>query len=53
MKNICKKCHDEIGGKSYYIVKLDCINDGEQVTKCDSVILCSDCYHQLDDWLKK
>ena len=48
----CLKCDEKIGGKSYYVVKLDCIYDGEHLSKCESLLLCSSCYHKLEQWLK-
>jgi hypothetical protein len=48
---ICKKCGENIGGKAYYIIQLDCINDGKTLSSCDRVLICSDCYHTLTSWL--
>ncbi len=50
-KKKCKKCSENIGGRAYYVVKLDCINDGQNLTSCESVVLCSNCYHNLYQWL--
>jgi hypothetical protein len=51
--NICKKCNAKIGGKSYYILESDCLYDGENVSNCETIILCSDCYHKFDIWLNE
>jgi hypothetical protein len=50
--NQCRKCQENIGGKAYYLVKLDCIFDGEHISKCDTITLCSACYHSLMQWLQ-
>jgi hypothetical protein len=47
----CQKCKAEIGGKAYYLVQLDCIYDGKSISACESVVVCSDCYHRLRSWL--
>jgi hypothetical protein len=49
----CKKCNENIGGKAYYILELDCLYDGENVSKCETILLCSYCYHKLDKWLEE
>lgn len=46
-----KKCSEKIGGPAYYVVNLNCINDGQNLTSCESVELCSNCYHNLYQWL--
>ena len=51
--NICKKCNEKIGGKAYYILESDCLYDGENVSNCETIILCSNCYHKFDVWLNK
>jgi hypothetical protein len=48
---ICQKCGDEIGGKAYYLVKLDCIYDGKTTSACKNVVMCSDCHNNLKTWL--
>jgi hypothetical protein len=50
---ICKKCNEQIGGKSYYIIESDCLYDGEKVSNCETIILCSNCYDMFNHWLKK
>ena len=50
-EEICQKCGEIIGGKSYYIIQLDCIYDGKTLSACDRVMICSDCYHDLKSWL--
>jgi len=47
----CQKCGENIGGKAYYIIQLDCIYDGKTLSTCDKVMVCSDCYHDLTSWL--
>ncbi|DAC72579.1 MAG TPA: hypothetical protein DSN98_04385 [Thermoplasmata archaeon] len=47
----CQKCASEIGGKSYYVIQLDCIYDGNSLSSCDRVVICSDCYRNLKSWL--
>lgn len=47
----CQKCKEKIGGKSYYIVNLDCIYDGQETSACKSVFVCSKCYEKLRNWL--
>jgi hypothetical protein len=47
----CKKCDEDIGGKAYYLVELDCLYDGENVTKCKTIYLCSNCYNMFNKWL--
>jgi hypothetical protein len=49
---ICKKCNIKIGGKSYYIVESDCLYDGKNVSNCDTIILCSECYNLFNNWLE-
>jgi hypothetical protein len=48
----CKKCNVKIGGKAYYTVELDCLFDGENVSKCETIFLCSNCYNLFNKWLK-
>lgn len=48
---ICKKCNIDIGGKAYYLVELDCLFDGENISKCETVFLCSQCYNMFKKWL--
>jgi hypothetical protein len=48
----CQKCGEKIGGKAYYIVRLDCIYDGKEVSACKSLVVCSKCYNMLKLWLK-
>ena len=50
---ICKKCNSKIGGKAYYILESDCLYDGENVSNCETIILCSNCYHNFDIWLNE
>jgi hypothetical protein len=47
----CQKCKTSIGGKPYYIVQLDCIYDGNTLSSCEKIIICSDCFHTLKSWL--
>jgi hypothetical protein len=47
----CQKCNQVIGGKAYYFVRLDCIFDGDSITACESIVLCSDCHTSLKSWL--
>jgi polyferredoxin len=47
----CQKCNADIGGKSYYVVQLDCIYDGNSLTACNRVVVCSNCYSHLMSWL--
>lgn len=47
----CSKCGEEIGGRPYYIIKLDCIYDGHGTSACKSVIVCSNCHKDLINWL--
>jgi hypothetical protein len=49
--NTCQRCGTEIGGKAFYIIRLDCIYDGEEVSACKSVIVCSECHEKLKSWL--
>jgi hypothetical protein len=49
---ICKKCNEKIGGKSYYIIESDCLYDGENISNCDTIILCSHCFDLFNSWLK-
>jgi hypothetical protein len=49
----CKKCKENIGGHAYYILKLDCLYDGENISSCKTIVSCATCYHELDKWLKK
>ena len=51
--NKCKKCDENIGGKAFYILELDCLFDGESISKCETIYLCSNCYHKLESWLDK
>lgn len=46
-KKKCQKCNKEIGGQVYYFVRLDCIFDGDSVSACDTVLLCSSCHNSL------
>ena len=48
----CQRCGEKIGGKAYYIVRLDCIYDGKEVSACKTVIVCSNCHNGLKSWLK-
>jgi len=48
---ICKKCNINIGGKSFYIIKSDCLFDGENISNCETIILCSNCYEMFNKWL--
>ena len=48
----CQKCGEKIGGKAYYLIKLDCIYDGKTTSACRTVAMCSDCYGDLKTWLK-
>jgi hypothetical protein len=47
----CQKCKTDIGGKPYYVVQLDCIYDGNSLTACERIIVCSDCFRSLKSWL--
>jgi lycopene cyclase domain-containing protein len=47
----CQKCHECIGGKSYYMIQLDCVYDGNSLSACDRLVLCFDCNHHLRSWL--
>ncbi len=47
----CQKCKTNIGGKPYYVIQLDCIYDGNSLTACERVIVCSGCFHALKSWL--
>jgi polyferredoxin len=47
----CQKCKTDIGGKPYYVVQLDCIYDGNSLTACDKIVVCSACFHNLKSWL--
>jgi hypothetical protein len=49
---VCQKCHESIGGKAYHMIQLDCIYDGNTLSACDRMVLCSDCYGDLRSWLK-
>ena len=49
----CKKCNTKIGGKAYYILESDCLYDGENVSNCETIILCSNCYNKFNSWLKE
>lgn len=49
----CKKCNSVIGGKAYYIVEMDCLYDGENISKCETILLCSNCYKRFNSWLKE
>ncbi len=40
----CQKCKTDIGGKPYYVVQLDCIYDGNSLTACDKIVVCSDLF---------
>lgn len=51
LKKKCQKCDAKIGGKAYYLVRLDCLYDGQSVSSCDTVMLCSDCHSKLKSWL--
>lgn len=48
----CQKCGNQIGGQAYYIVSLDCIYNGKEVSACKSVVVCSYCHNELKSWLK-
>lgn len=50
-ERICQKCKEEIGGRAYYLVQLDCIYDGKSLSACERVVVCSDCYSNLRSWL--
>jgi len=50
-RKTCQKCGEEIGGKAFYLIKLDCIYDGKTTSACDTIVLCSDCYDKLKTWL--
>jgi hypothetical protein len=50
---ICKKCDSKIGGKAYYIIEMDCLFDGDNISKCETIFLCSNCYDKLNSWLKE
>ena len=50
-EKICQKCKEEIGGKAFYLVQLDCIYDGKSLSACERVVMCSDCYSSLKSWL--
>jgi len=47
----CQKCKTDIGGNPYYVIQLDCIFDGNSLTACDRVVVCSECYSALKSWL--
>jgi hypothetical protein len=47
----CQKCKTDIGGKPYYVVQLDCIYDGNSLTACDKIVVCSTCFRNLKSWL--
>ena len=47
----CQKCGTKIGGKAYYIINMDCLDDGESVSACETVFLCSNCHTNLKSWL--
>jgi len=49
----CKKCNVIIGGKAYYILESDCLYDGENVSNCETIFLCSNCYNKFNSWLKR
>ena len=49
---ICKKCNEKIGGKSYYIIESDCLYDGENISNCDTILLCSHCFDLFNSWLE-
>jgi len=48
---VCQKCHENIGGKAYYMIQLDCIYDGKSLSACDRLVLCSDCNRSMRSWL--
>ena len=50
-KKGCQKCGHNIGGKSYYIVSLDCLYDGESISACETYVLCSHCNKEIRHWL--
>ena len=50
-EKICQKCGEKIGGKAYYIVHLDCMYDGKEVSACKSIFVCSNCHNRLKSWL--
>ena len=47
----CQKCGKDIGGKAYYILQLDCIYDGKNLSACDRLFVCTTCYQKLKSWL--
>ena len=47
----CQKCGTKIGGKAYYLIRMDCLYDGESVSACETVLLCSNCHASLKSWL--
>jgi hypothetical protein len=47
----CQKCNADIGGGSYYMVQLECIYDGNSLSACEKIVVCSECYHALKSWL--
>ena len=47
----CQKCGQKIGGKAYYVVEVDCIFDGDTISTCDTIVICSNCNAQLKSWL--
>jgi len=51
-KRVCQKCNKEIGGGAYYFLQLDCLYDGKSLSRCEKVVICSDCYDDLKAWLK-
>ncbi len=48
----CQRCGEYIGGKAYYILPVDCMYDGTELSKCKTVVLCSQCNNLLKTWLK-
>ena len=50
-KKGCQKCSQKIGGKSYYILSLDCLFDGESISACETYVICSECNNKLRHWL--
>ena len=48
----CQKCGENIGGKAYYIIPLDCMYDGMELSQCKTIVLCSQCNNKLKVWLE-
>lgn len=49
-KDTCKKCGKKIGGRSFYVIEMDCIYDGESLSGCEKAVVCSDCHRALLHW---